>query len=103
MPRAAIFPVPPHRFQVRKATLNEARRAYLLAALFSPQLTEFVATWLIPMEELGHIGRDASEKNARGLQSQDSILSSPPTGFLNATALAPLRDRVSTAESRRAG
>lgn len=49
-------------FQVRKVTLNEARRAYLLAALVNPQLTEFVATWFIPMEELLHIGRDASDK-----------------------------------------
>ncbi|TCW64261.1 hypothetical protein [Burkholderia sp. SRS-25] len=49
-------------FQVRKATFNEARRAYLLAALFNPQLSEFVTTWLVPMEELRHIARDASDK-----------------------------------------
>lgn len=49
-------------FQVRKATFNESRRAYLLAALFNPELTEFIATWLIPMEELRHVAREASEK-----------------------------------------
>ena len=49
-------------FQVRKATINEARRAYLLAALYNTELTEFVATWFIPMEQLRRVGRDASAK-----------------------------------------
>ncbi|MDG0023650.1 hypothetical protein [Trinickia sp. Y13] len=49
-------------FQVRKAAFNGARRAYLLAALFNTELTEFVATWFIRMEQLRHVGRDASAK-----------------------------------------
>lgn len=49
-------------FQVRQATFNEARRAYLVAALFNDDLTNFVATWFIPMELLPEVGKDISSK-----------------------------------------
>src|SRR5690606_31367647 len=39
-------------FQVRQATFNQARNAYLVAALFNEELTEFVCTWFIPMQHL---------------------------------------------------
>lgn len=49
-------------FEVRKATFNEARRAYLVAALVNDELTDFVATWFIPMAQLPSVGKDISDK-----------------------------------------
>jgi len=49
-------------FQVRQATFNEARRAYLVAGLINPELTEFIVTWFIPMEHLPRIGLDIDGK-----------------------------------------
>ncbi|WP_186146293.1 hypothetical protein [Burkholderia gladioli] len=49
-------------FEVRQATFNEARRAYLVAALANEELTHFVATWFIPMAQLPRIGKDRSDK-----------------------------------------
>lgn len=49
-------------YQVRQATFNEARRAFLIAALFNAELTEFLATWLIPMSLLPSIAQDISGK-----------------------------------------
>ena len=49
-------------FQVRQATFNQARRAYLVAALFNEELTEFVCTWFIPMSLLPEVGKDISSK-----------------------------------------
>jgi len=49
-------------FEVRKATFNDARKAYLVAGLFNEELTEFVYTWLIPMELLPKIGRVSEKK-----------------------------------------
>lgn len=47
-------------FQVRQATFNQARRTYLVAALFNEELTEFVCTWFIPMQQLPELGKDIS-------------------------------------------
>lgn len=49
-------------FQVRQATFNEARRAYLVAALFNEEMTHFIATWFIPMALLPEMGKDISDK-----------------------------------------
>lgn len=49
-------------FQVRQATFNAARRAYLVAALFNEELTHFVCTWLIPMALLPEVSKDISGK-----------------------------------------
>jgi hypothetical protein len=49
-------------FHVRQATFNEARQAFLVAALFNEQLTEFVCTWFIPMALLPEIGKEISGK-----------------------------------------
>jgi len=49
-------------FEVRHTTFNEARRAYLVGALCNDDLTDFVATWLIPMFELPQIARNISGK-----------------------------------------
>jgi len=49
-------------FQVRQATFNEARRAYLVAALFNDDLTQFICTWFIPMALLPEVGKDISGK-----------------------------------------
>lgn len=34
----------------------------MVAALFNPALTEFVATWFIPMEQLPVVGKNTREK-----------------------------------------
>ncbi|AIV46680.1 DUF4365 domain-containing protein [Burkholderia pseudomallei] len=49
-------------FEVRQATFNDARRAYLVAALVNDELTDFVATWFIPMAQLPSISKDKSGK-----------------------------------------
>src|SRR5690606_17106698 len=49
-------------FQVRQATFNDARRAYLVAALVNEDLTNFIATWLIPMEILPDVAKDISSR-----------------------------------------
>lgn len=49
-------------FEVRKATFREARRAYLVAALFNEELTQFIATWFVPMERLPKLARGGGEK-----------------------------------------
>lgn len=49
-------------FEVRGATFNQARQAYLVAALCNEGLTEFLASWLIPMSELPEVARKASTK-----------------------------------------
>ncbi len=49
-------------FEVRKATFNEARRAYLVAALFNDELTRFIATWFVPMSELPKMARSSGDK-----------------------------------------
>jgi len=49
-------------FEVRHNTFNEARRAHLVGALCNDDLTDFVATWLIPMFELPQIARNISGK-----------------------------------------
>jgi len=40
------------QFNVRIATFNEARRAFLVAALLNEEQTGFECTWFIPMEHL---------------------------------------------------
>jgi hypothetical protein len=45
-------------FHVRKATFDEARRAYLVPALFNEDLTQFIATWFIPMGLLPTLSKD---------------------------------------------
>ena len=49
-------------YQIRQATFNEARRAYLVAALFNDELTHFIATWFIPMSSLPSMARNISGK-----------------------------------------
>ncbi len=49
-------------FQVRQATFNAARRAYLVAALCDSDLSNFEATWFIPMEHLPKVAQDISGK-----------------------------------------
>jgi len=48
-------------FQVRQATFNEARRTYLVAALLKDELTQFAATWFIPMALLPTIGKGTNQ------------------------------------------
>jgi hypothetical protein len=45
------------QFNVRLATINKARRAYLVAALLNEDMTEFVYTWFISMKQLQKIGK----------------------------------------------
>lgn len=47
-------------FQVRQATFNDARRAYLVAALCNEDLTGFIATWFVPMELLPKLAKEIS-------------------------------------------
>ncbi|HEX7854742.1 MAG TPA: hypothetical protein VF503_13715 [Sphingobium sp.] len=49
-------------FEVRKATFNEGRRAYLVAALLNEELTHFVSTWFMPLALLPQIARNAADK-----------------------------------------
>ena len=49
-------------FHVRQATFNQARTAYLVAALFNEELTEFLCTWFIPMHLLPKLGKDNSDR-----------------------------------------
>ncbi|WP_166042133.1 hypothetical protein [Sphingosinicella sp. YJ22] len=44
-------------FMVRQATFNEARAAYVVAALIDEALTHFVTTWFIPMAELPNMSK----------------------------------------------
>lgn len=76
-------------FQVRQATFNEARRAYLVAALFNEELTEFVATWFIPMAQLPRLGQNTSGKWAiRPSKAQASKDRYTPYRCLTAEELA---------------
>jgi hypothetical protein len=49
-------------FDVRQSTFREARRAWLVAALFDDELTRFLVTWFIPMSVLPDIARSISDK-----------------------------------------
>ena len=48
-------------FQVRQATINEARQAYLVGALLNEDLTDFIATWFVPMTKLPKIAYSISD------------------------------------------
>jgi hypothetical protein len=50
------------QFDVRKATFKEARSAYIVAALFNADMTDFVCTWFISLEELPKISNVRSNK-----------------------------------------
>lgn len=45
------------QFNVRKATIKEARSAYLVAALLNEDMTDFVCTWFISMKQLQKVGK----------------------------------------------
>lgn len=49
-------------FQVRQATFNEARQAFLVGALLNEELTDFVCSWFIPMKTLPQLAKDISSK-----------------------------------------
>ena len=49
-------------FEVRKSTFNDARRAYLVAALFNEEMTHFIATWFMPLALLPHVARNSADK-----------------------------------------
>ena len=50
------------QFDVRKATIKEARRAYLVAALLNEDMTDFVCAWFISMKKLQEVGKLKSDK-----------------------------------------
>ena len=62
-------------FQVRQATFNQARKAYLVGALLNDDLTDFVATWIVPMERLPKVAYDISDhfviRPSKSVTSQD--------------------------------
>lgn len=49
-------------FELRQTTFNEARRAYLVAALCDEALSGFEVTWFIPMSQIPVLARDISGK-----------------------------------------
>jgi hypothetical protein len=49
-------------FEVRKATFNDARRAYLVAALFNEDLSHFLTTWFMPLSTLPLVARECADK-----------------------------------------
>ena len=50
------------QFDVRKATFKEERRAFLVAALFNKEMTDFLCTWFIPIKEIKQVGNEKSDK-----------------------------------------
>ena len=50
------------QFDVRKATFKEKRRAFLVAALFNKEMTDFICTWFIPIKEITNVGNEKSDK-----------------------------------------
>lgn len=50
------------QFDVRKATIKEARSAYLVAALLNDNMTAFVCTWFMSMTELKTVGNEKPDK-----------------------------------------
>lgn len=65
-------------FEIRKATINENRQAYLVAALFNKSMTDFAVTWLIPLLELPEIAADRGSKYvirpSNAVNSQDRFV-----------------------------
>lgn len=65
-------------FQVRQSTYREARKAFLVAALFDEELTNFVAMWFLPMELLPEVALDISGKYvirpSKALNSSDKYV-----------------------------
>lgn len=49
-------------FDVRQATFRATRHTYLVAALISPDFTNFEALWLVPMERLPEVAGNISGK-----------------------------------------
>lgn len=49
-------------FEVRKSTFHETRGAYLIAALFSDDLTHFFTTWFMPLSLLPQVARSGPTK-----------------------------------------
>lgn len=49
-------------FEVRKATFNDTRRAYLIAALMNEDLSSFLTTWFVPLADLSRIGKSSEKK-----------------------------------------
>ena len=50
------------QFDVRKATVKEARSAYLVAALLDAKMTGFECSWFIPMKDVTMVGNKKSDK-----------------------------------------
>lgn len=66
-------------FEVRQATFKEARRAYLVAGLFSSDLSTFECTWLVPLAKLPEISNIKTDKYvirpSKSLTSADRYVS----------------------------
>lgn len=65
-------------FQVRQSTYREARKAFLVAALFDDELTNFEAMWFLPMEMLPEVAHDISGRYvirpSKSLSSSDKYV-----------------------------
>jgi hypothetical protein len=79
-------------FEVRKSTMNEARKAYLVAALFNDDLSQFVATWFIPMEDLVKLARSAREKWV--IRPNTALTSKDRCAPYRCMAIADLANRI---------
>jgi hypothetical protein len=49
-------------FGIRQATFNEARQAFLVAGLLNEELTEFAASWIMPMAKLPEVGKKRADR-----------------------------------------
>lgn len=49
-------------FEVRRATFNHTRQTYLVAALMNDDLTQFLATWFVPLAILPQLSRMTEKK-----------------------------------------
>lgn len=50
------------QFDVRKATFNDERHAFLVAVLLNKKMTDFDCAWFIPMNEMKKVGNEKSDK-----------------------------------------
>jgi len=49
-------------FEIRKSTFSDARRSFLVAALFNEDFTQFVTTWFLPLSLLPEVGRNGRDR-----------------------------------------
>jgi len=49
-------------FEIRKSKFNEARRTFLVVALFNEDMNQFLATWFLPLSLVPDLARSSGDK-----------------------------------------